>query len=82
MLRDVAEDPVVRHPENPDDEEAEDVAEHLRPAVEQRVADVLGRFGNGKRDDEQRDRDRHDGVAEEDEALELHGATIIAPWRR
>ena len=83
--RDVAEDAVMRHPEDPDDEKTEDEAEHLRPAVEERVADVLGRGGDAELDHEQRDRDRHDRVTEEDQALELHGATIIpdvdAIWR-
>ena len=61
---------MVRHPEDPDDEEAEGEAEHLRPAVEERVPDVFGRGGDAELDDEQRDRDRHDGIAEEDQALD------------
>jgi hypothetical protein len=62
----VAEDSMMRHPELADHEEAQDEDEELRSEVSKTIAQLGSRsFGNWKLDDQQRDRDRKDGVAEE-----------------
>ena len=48
------------------------------PAVEERGADVcVGGAEDAELDDEERDRDSDSHVAEVDQALEFHSATII-----
>ena len=71
-----AEQPVVGRPPHPDDREAQEEAEQPRGQVDDRRAQLgVGRdrrqLGQAEVDDEQGDRDRHHGVREEHQAIEV-----------
>jgi hypothetical protein len=70
---DVLEDVVVVDPHDADAEEADHVAEVRRPETDQRFTEVLARLdvGHADLDDQQRDRDREDAVAERLQALRV-----------
>ena len=69
---DVAEHRVVVDPDGPDDDEAHQVGDVRRPEGEERRAEPRAGLRHGDREDEQRDREREDAVAERLDPVRVH----------